>query len=466
MGFYFYPRGGSAHACRSMAAELGRNGFEVTVVAGSRSDIGEHGSAEDFFAGLDFRPVDFTPALRSNDALHFDGGPGTAPMHASYEDRPGAEDPVMAALGTDAYERQVAAWVRELELASADPVDLLYLHHLTPLNEAAARAFPEVPVIGQIHGSELLMLERIARGTPAGWRAATTWARRMCDWAASCTRIVVSSPKGLKRASLLLDIDPERFAVVPNGFSGNFEPRAIDRLEHWRRHLIQSPQGWAPGSQPGSVRYEESDLSALGGSVLLSVGRFTEVKRLPLLIEAFAAARDRFDERTALVLLGGFPGEWEGEHPLDTIERCGAQDVFLAGWHSHGALPDFINASDLLVHACVNEQFGQVLVEAMACGLPVVAVNRGGPADILDDGDTGWLVPPDDLGALVEAMLFAVNEPVARQRAGEAARLEAHRYYAWDAIGTRLAAVVRDSVRRPRRVHPMGSSARAQASAA
>ncbi len=50
MGFYFYPRGGSAHACRSIATELGRNGIDVTLVAGSRSDIGEHGAAQEFFA--------------------------------------------------------------------------------------------------------------------------------------------------------------------------------------------------------------------------------------------------------------------------------------------------------------------------------------------------------------------------------------------------------------------------------
>ena len=122
--------------------------------------------------------------------------------------------------------------------------------------------------------------------------------------------------------------------------------------------------------------------------MLLYVGRFTEVKRLPLLIEAFAAARPRFAGPAALVLLGGYPGEWEGEHPIETIERLGLEDVFLAGWHSHAELPDFLNAADLLVHASVNEQFGQVLVEAMACELPVIAVDRGGPAAIVDDPAT------------------------------------------------------------------------------
>ena len=93
-------------------------------------------------------------------------------MHASYEDRPAAEDPVMAALGA----RPTSARSMPGRASSSSPartrVDLLYLHHLTPLNEAAARVLPDTPVIGHIHGSELLMLERIARGTPAGWAAA------------------------------------------------------------------------------------------------------------------------------------------------------------------------------------------------------------------------------------------------------------------------------------------------------
>ena len=67
MGVYFYPRGGSAHVSRALAREFGRSGFEVTLLSGSRSDLGEHAQASRFYAGLDLRTVDFTPALRSVD---------------------------------------------------------------------------------------------------------------------------------------------------------------------------------------------------------------------------------------------------------------------------------------------------------------------------------------------------------------------------------------------------------------
>ena len=296
MGFYFYPRGGSAHACRAIAGELRRSGVDVTVMAGSRSDIGAHGSARNFFGDCDLHPVDFTPALASGDPLGFDGPPGTAPMHASYEDRPGAEDPIMAALGGDLYAHQVDAWSRELTRAAQPGVDLLYLHHLSPLNEAAARVLPDVPVIGHIHGSELLMLERIAHGIPAGWGAASSWAQRLSDWAAGCARIVVNSPNGMRRASTILDIHPERFVTVPNGFKANFSPRDIDRAEHWRRHLVARPQGWGPGQRPGSISYPEADLRALTGTVLL--------ERRPLHRREAAPADDRILRGGAASLRG------------------------------------------------------------------------------------------------------------------------------------------------------------------
>jgi glycosyltransferase involved in cell wall biosynthesis len=442
MGIYFYPRGGSAHVCRALAREFEGNGHDVTVLSGSRSDLGEHALAESFYAGLDLRAIDFTPALDSRDSLRFEGATGTAPMHGSYEDRPDAEDPVLAGLDDATFELQVEAWARELQRADAGDADLLYLHHLTPLSEAAARAFPEIPVLGHVHGTELLMLERIASGIPAGWTHAESWAERICDWAARCERIVVSSPEGRRRAAAMLDLDPDRFVCVPNGFDPSFAARELDRRSHWRRHLVERPQGWRPRSEPGSVAYTEPDLDALEGTVLLYTGRFTEVKRLPLLLEAYAAAGPRFEDRTALVLLGGYPGEWEGEHPLETVARLGLADVFLAGWHSHAELPDFLNAADLLVHASVKEQFGQVLVEAMACGLPVVAVDRDGPALIVDDPETGWLVPPDDAEALAAAMVEAVNDADARRDRGERARNEVIDRYAWREIGLDLSGLV------------------------
>ena len=175
--------------------------------------------------------------------------------------------------------------------------------------------------------------------------------------------------------------------------------------------------------------------------MLLYVGRYTEVKRIPLLIRAHAEARERFARRAPLVLLGGFPGEWEGEHPLEVVRETGDPDVFLAGWRGHEDLPDGLNAADLLVLPSVREQFGAVIVEAMACGLPALAVDAYGPAEIVDAGETGWLVAPDDEEAMADALVEAVNDDAERRRRGERAYEVARGRYSWPALARGLATV-------------------------
>jgi len=175
--------------------------------------------------------------------------------------------------------------------------------------------------------------------------------------------------------------------------------------------------------------------------VVLYVGRYTEVKRLPLLVRAHARARERSGVRFPLVLLGGHPGEWEGAHPLAVAREAGAEDLFLAGWHGHEDLPDALNAADLLVLPSVREQFGQVLVEAMACGLAVIAVNAHGPTTIVEDGETGRLVEPDDEDDMVRALVEAVEDPDRRARMAEAAYAASRERYAWPALAEGVAEV-------------------------
>lgn len=442
----FFPRGGSSHVARALALELPAFGWDVTVVSGSRSDLDGIGDATRFYGGVDVHPVSFDEALASPEPL--DPPPGAAPMQPSYEDRPDAPDRVFAVLDDDACERQVAAWASALAAAGAAEVDVLHLHHLTPIHEAASRVAPGVPVIGHLHGTELLMLEAIMSGPPPTWTYAHAWADRMRRWAHGCERLVVLSPSQIPRAERLLGLDPDRLVVLPNGFDSNaFARRQVDRSAFFHDKLVQAPRGWLAGHPPGSVRYRAEDLMRLvDGVVVLTVSRFTAVKRLPLLIEAFAQARDRARTPASLVIVGGYPGEWEGEHPADTIARLGVGGVFLAGWHDHLEVPDFLSVADVFALASVREQFGLVLVEAMACEVPVIAVDRFGPGEIVADGETGWLVEPDDVGDLADALLQAIDGHVERVRRGARARAVAVERYGWSRIAGRLASLLDASV--------------------
>src|SRR5205085_12221225 len=144
----FYPRGGSSHAARALVRGLRRQGVDVTLVAGSLPAPSPFADARRFY-GEDVQTVDFSAALASGDPMRYDG----PPLHPSYEDRPGAPDRVFASLDDLEYERQVRAWAAALAKSGAADADILHLHHLSPLNEAAARVAAHVPVVGHLHGT-------------------------------------------------------------------------------------------------------------------------------------------------------------------------------------------------------------------------------------------------------------------------------------------------------------------------
>lgn len=437
---FFFPRGGSAQVARAFAGALPAAGWQATLAAGSLGCQEEETNAGSFFSGFEVHPVDYTPALELPDPLA-----APLPFQPSYEDRPGAPDRVFATVDDAAYERLVAAWSEALVRAAAGEADLLHLHHLTPANEAAIRCFPWLPILGQLHGTELAFLRAVEAGPPADWREAARWAERMRGWAQHCELVLVP-PGAEAEAALLLGLERGRLRSLPGGVDlARFTRRPLaqtERFAFWRRWLVDEPRGWDVNGRTGSVAYAEQDLAAFqtGAPVLLYLGRFTAVKRLPLLIAAHARANERLGTPAPLVLVGGHPGEWEEEHPLAAAARLGDRDVFHAGWRAHELVPQALNAADLLVLPSVGEAFGLVLVEAMACGLPVVACAAHGPAAIVADGKTGWLVPPDREDALTDALVVAASDREERRARGARAFAESRRY-AWPAIARRLASL-------------------------
>jgi glycosyltransferase involved in cell wall biosynthesis len=458
-GLFFFPRGGAAQVTRSLARALPAAGWQLTLAAGSLGRWGEPTHAASFFGGIDVHPLDYSPALELAEPLA-----APVPFPPSYEDRPDAPDRVFAAVGDAAHGRLVAAWIDVLARAGAGRADLLHLHHLTPANEAAARAFPLLPVLGHLHGTELAMLRMIEAGAPPDWGYAQVWGRRLRAWARRCGLLAVP-PGAEAEAALLLGVERAKLRGLPSGVElERFSPRPLvgeERIAFWRRWLVERPRGWDQSGRPGSIAYSDEELAPFhaGDTVFIYVGRYTAVKRLPLLISAHARALERLDKPAPLVLVGGHPGEWEGEHPLAAARRVGNRQVFLAGWRPHEELPQALNAADVLVLPSVAEAFGLVLVEAMACGLPVIACGAHGPAEIVADGNTGRLVPPDDEDALVDALLAAANNREERLARGRRAQI-ASRRYDWVEIAPRFASLYEEMLASsPSQQVPQGGAA-------
>lgn len=103
-------------------------------------------------------------------------------------------------------------------------------------------------------------------------------------------------------------------------------------------------------------------------------------------------------------------------------------------------IPRLLTEVDLLVHPARQEPLGRVLLEAGAAGVPIIATNVGGTAEILDDGLTGLLVPPDDSQAIACAVTNLLNDPLRRMSLGRAARESITRRFDVTTQATELAA--------------------------
>jgi glycosyltransferase involved in cell wall biosynthesis len=229
-----------------------------------------------------------------------------------------------------------------------------------------------------------------------------------------------------------------------------YRPSPEERRSHWLRWLVNEPQGWDEAtSKPGSIRYTEAEVidaffDAETGEprpVLMYVGRFLAFKRVPLLVRAYARARERMSVPAPLVIWGGFPGEWEGEHAHTVVTREQIEGVFFDGWRDHDQLPLGLSCADCFVAPSANEPFGLVYLEAMACELPVIGTLSGGPPsfiNVIPSEPDGWLVPPDDEAALANAMVTAIDDAAQRTRRGNNASRHARQNYSWRNVASQV----------------------------
>jgi len=187
------------------------------------------------------------------------------------------------------------------------------------------------------------------------------------------------------------------------------------------------------------------DEALLPGEIsVLYAGRLTTEKGVDLLADAFLAARE-CDPRLHLCLAGGGPEEGA------LRERLGGHATFL-GWLHGDALARAYASADVFLFASRTDTFGQVLLEAQASGLPVVAVDEGGPRELIEDGVTG-LLRPAEAGPLAEALLDLARVPAARRRLAGAGRL-AVAERSWERALGRLADGYRNALGEPATAAP------------
>jgi glycosyltransferase involved in cell wall biosynthesis/predicted metal-dependent phosphoesterase TrpH len=170
---------------------------------------------------------------------------------------------------------------------------------------------------------------------------------------------------------------------------------------------------WERGVDVARFDPAKADRDAYPGELrVLYAGRLTSEKGVDLLAESFLRAH-RADPRLHLLLAGGGPEEGE------LRSRLGEHATFL-GWLEGEDLARAYAGADLFLFCSRTDTYGQVVLEAGASGLPVVAVGEGGPAALIQNRHTGILCRPDP-DHLAGAVLQLASSPTLRKRLGEAA---------------------------------------------
>ncbi|MFJ4700598.1 glycosyltransferase family 4 protein [Streptomyces sp. NPDC088768] len=494
-GILFYPRGGSSLVVKYLSEQRRTAGLPARVFAGSLGEPGVTSHAPSFYDPDHLIASDYTPAVAAA-ATGRDPISESVPLHPSYEDRR-APDRVFSAVSPLTTTHLENYWTRHFSAYGAGAEGLLHLHHLTPQHAAARRLGRTV--VTTLHGTELKFLdaarrrirlaadhglsvaalgrrfnaapepvlrditerdksqtltaEQLLRDRWDRWNHAAFWTGTLREHAHGSERIVVISEQDHALAQKLLRIPDHQLDIIPNGvditrFHPSPRPTDAERHRLLHRWLVQDPQGWLPGQPPGSITYTGTDIDRMISDhdgrrrpLLLWMGRFLQFKHLDVLLHAFKALRHTAPVRPALLVLGGYPGEWEGEHPHTLAIRLGiANDVAFAGWRPHSDLIDGLTVSDLFTAPSVNEPFGLVYLEAMASGTPVVASASGGPLSFVQPHGprpTGWLPAPGSIDDLHATLRNVLSNPQEITRRGRNGRDFVERHYSWRIIADR-----------------------------
>ena len=152
------------------------------------------------------------------------------------------------------------------------------------------------------------------------------------------------------------------------------------------------------------------------------LGRLVKEKGLDVFAEVIKELRRRGVPHKVLVVGKGPAQDWFAQQ---------APGAIFAGFQSGDDLGRAVASMDVFFNPSVTETFGNVTTEAMAAGVPVVAANATGTVDLVDDGETGFVVDPADIAGYADAIARLVSDPALKHRLGEAGRIKAARYR-WD----------------------------------
>jgi len=261
------------------------------------------------------------------------------------------------------------------EVAEEYGLDLVHMHYAIPHATSAwiaGEMFEDRPaprIVTTLHGTDITLV-----GQHPSFH--------------SITRFSILKSDGLTAVSdylrdetvLNFGVPGERIRVIPN---------FVDTARY-RREITPS---------------HRAALAPAGEKILMHVSNFRAVKRVEDVVRVFAGVRARVPAR--LIMIGDGP---ERPRALQQAEAMGIVDsVSFLG--KHNAVEELLACADLFLLPSESESFGLAALEAMACGTPVVASRVGGLPEVVEDGESGYLLPVGNVEAMVEAAAEVLGSP-------------------------------------------------------
>ncbi|WP_417899241.1 glycosyltransferase family 1 protein [Bacillus haimaensis] len=211
---------------------------------------------------------------------------------------------------------------------------------------------------------------------------------------------------------------------------------SIDTQEHLKKHGFTNTAIWPRGVDcnlfdPGTTSSSIKEKFQIKEKYLISfVGRLAPEKDVALLPAIEAALPQHIREHTHWLIVG------DGPLKQDLMKQAPSNMTF-GGFRSGSELTEIYAASDLFVFPSATETFGNVVLESLACGTPVIGADAGGVRTIIENGVTGILCPEKNIEAFAGAIASLLHDSSLRKGMGLAGRQYAL-LQSWDAIFERL----------------------------
>jgi glycosyltransferase involved in cell wall biosynthesis len=298
--------------------------------------------------------------------------------------------------------------------------------HLTLANRVG-RYQVLVVLASQLERRPLVCTHQLARETddlpfgPLGRRFRTLALRTVYRRA---DRNIAVSAEGLGLLCTRVGLDPKRTVRINNG---------VDLARF----------GPLPGEERARLRRSIAADAAESLAISCTVARLSAQKGLEVLIEAAGRLRDKAGLPDICFLVVG-DGELRDQLRLQVAELGLEDTVRLVGGQPPDEIPRWLAAADLFVLPSRYEGMSIAVMEAMASGLPVVATEVSGTAELIPDADHGRVVPVGDAAALAAAIEELLTDPELRRRIG-ARGLARVRAFSWEGVFVRTARLLEET---------------------